>query len=592
MTDKIIGQVATSPAAQARAEQLDQLLGETRHYFGKSGEGLREAWAECDLIISHLALGATTRLIAGLLKDKKNDPAVVVVDEAGKFAIPLVGGHVGGANELARKVAEGIGATATITTATDGRDIPGLDTLGWATSGDLAGVTRGMLDGEPVELVRNGWPLPALPENVNEPGVVRVERRGTHVKELPPPPPAKFRILVTDASEIPDDLPTVAIHPKSLVLGMGCNRGTGVEEIRELAERVLAENGLSLASVAALTSVDAKDDEQGFIDFAAELGVPFVTFSAEELSKVETPNQSQHALEAVGTASVSEASALSYLPRHVAGSELIVDKQKSPNATVAVARLKPMGRLTVIGLGPGADDLLTPRALNTLRSSGVVVGYRPYVAQIRHLLRPGTEIISTGMGGEEARIAMAIEKAREGRVVSIVCSGDPAIYAMASPTLEMGTDGIDVHVVPGVTAELAASSILGAFLGHDHVTLSLSDLHTSWEVIERRLEAASEGDFVVALYNPRSRKRVMHLPRALEILGKNRPASTPVAVVQDATRPNENFRIATLADFEPEWVDMHSIVLIGSSTTKLVTTGNGRQAVVTPRDYKWLEETN
>ncbi|MGK0541217.1 precorrin-3B C(17)-methyltransferase [Propionimicrobium lymphophilum] len=589
MSDKIIGQVATSPAAQARAAQLDEVLGETKHYFGKSGEGLRTAWEECDLIISHLALGATTRLIADLLKSKKTDPAVVVVDEAGKFAIPLVGGHVGGANELARKIAEGTGAVATVTTATDGRDIPGLDTLGWATTGDLAGVTRGMLDGEPVELVRGGWPLPALPENVNEPGVPRVERRGTHFKELPVAP-AKFRILVTDSNQVPDDLPTVAIHPKSLVLGMGCNRGTDVAEIRELATRVLEENNLSLSSVTALTSVDAKDDEQGFIDFAAELGVPFVTFSADELAKVETPNQSQHALEAVGTGSVSEASALSYLPSHVAGSELIIDKQKTPNVTVAVVRLKPMGRLSVVGLGPGADDLLTPRAKNTLRASAVVVGYRPYVAQIRHMLRPGTDVISTGMGSEEARIAMAIEKAREGREVSIVCSGDPAIYAMASPTLELGTEGIDVSVVPGVTAELAASSILGAFLGHDHVTLSLSDLHTSWDNIEKRLKAASEGDFVVALYNPRSHKRVEHLPRALEILGWNRPETTPVAVVQNATRPGENYRVATLADFDPEWVDMRSIVLVGSSTTRLVKTGRNKEVVVTPRDYKWLEE--
>ena len=194
------------------------------------------------------------------------------------------------------------------------------------------------------------------------------------------------------------------------------------------------------------------------------------------------------------------------------------------------------------------------------------------------------------MGTEEMRTGLGIEKAREGRAVAIVCSGDPAIYAMASPTLEQGTEGIDVQIVPGVTAELAASAILGAPLGHDHATISLSDLHTPWDVIERRLQAIAEGDFVVALYNPRSRKRTMHLPRALEILGARRPPETPVAVVQDATRPGENFRVAPISVFDPEWVDMHSIVIVGSSTTRMVPTGVGAEVMVTPRDYKWLEE--
>ena len=139
-----------------------------------------------------------------------------------------------------------------------------------------------------------------------------------------------------------------------------------------------------------------------------------------------------------------------------------------------------------------------------------------------------------------------------------------------------------------MTAELAASAILGAPLGHDHVTISLSDLHTDWYTIERRLHAAAAGDFVVALYNPRSKKRLAHLPRALEILGARRPPTTPVAVVQDASRPNQNHRVAALADFDPDWVDMHSIVIVGSSTTKLVPTGQGASAMVTPRDYHWM----
>ena len=192
----VIGQVvSSSPAARHRAREIDVALGGTRLYEGAAGAMLPTAWAECDVIVSHLALGATTRLIAGLLADKKTDPGVVVIDEAGRFVVPLVGGHVGGANELARRIAEGLGATAVLTTATDALGLPGLDTLGWETTGDLAGVTRAVIDGRPVALVReHPWPLPALPSNVTEPGVERVERRGTHIKVLPAPPDPQARI--------------------------------------------------------------------------------------------------------------------------------------------------------------------------------------------------------------------------------------------------------------------------------------------------------------------------------------------------------------------------------------------------------------
>ncbi len=583
----VIGQLTNSAAARAHADAIDAALGATRRYDGRAGDHLAAAWADCDLIISHLALGATTRLIAPLLADKKTDPAVVVVDEAARFVVPLVGGHVGGANDLAQRVAVALGATPVVTTATDVTGVPGLDTLGWATEGDLAGVTRALLDGLPVELVRaQPWPLPGLPTNVREQGVPRVERRGTHATELPDLGDPVARIVVTDTIPEPADLPTVTLHPRSLVVGMGCNRGTSVEVLDALLTETLAHARLAQASIAALTSVDAKADESGLIALAGRLGVPFTTHPADALTAIAVPNPSAAPQQAVGTPSVAEASVIAQ------GADLIVEKRKNADATIAVGRVAPVGTLAVVGLGPGADDLLTPRARDVLRASSVVVGYRPYVAQIKHLLRPGTEVLAIGMGTEEHRIEFAIEKAREGRSVSLVCGGDPAIYAMASPVLEKGTEGVHVEVVPGVTAELAASAILGAPLGHDHVTISLSDLHTDWGTIERRLQAAAEGDFVVALYNPRSKKRVMHLPRALAILGAYRPPSTPVAVVQDASRPAENHRIAPLADFEPEWVDMHSIVIVGSSTTTLVPTGRDGTAMVTPREYHWMPTTD
>ncbi len=565
----VIGQVTGGSASLARADHIDKILGVTTNRYEGATTGLPRAWSECDLIISHLALGATTRIVAPLLESKTSDPGVVVVDEAGRFAVPLVGGHAGGANDLARRIADGLGATAVLTTATDSLGLPALDTLGWPYSGAVAEVTRAVLDGHPVEIVRTrGWPMPPLPPNVRPPSEDA----------------AAARIVVTDETVTSDVLPTVVLNPPSLVAGMGCNRGTPASALRELLTETLERAGLAIGSLAALTSVDAKADEEGLIELAASLGVPFVTHPAEELAQIAVPNPSEAAASAVGTPSVSEASVIAQ------GAELVVPKQRSTAATCAIGRLPARGRLRVVGLGPGSRDLMTPRAQQAIREAEVVVGYRPYVKQVADLIRPGTAVHASGMGTEERRTGLAISEARAGKSVVLVSSGDPAVYAMASPTLEQGTEGIDVEIIPGVTASLAASAILGAPLGHDHATISLSDLHTDWHTIEKRLIAAAEGDMVTVLYNPRSHKRRRHLPRALEIFSAHRPASTPVAVVENATRPGEVVTTSTLAEFDPEWVNMNSLVVVGSSTTRYQPDGSGGTHMVTPRDYQWMNK--
>jgi cobalt-precorrin 5A hydrolase/precorrin-3B C17-methyltransferase len=259
----------------------------------------------------------------------------------------------------------------------------------------------------------------------------------------------------------------------------------------------------------------------------------------------------------------------------------------APRATAAVARLAPRGRLALVGLGPGARDLLPPRAVAELRRAAVVIGLDQYLDQIRDLLRPGTEIRATGLGAEEARAKDAVETARSGRAVALVGSGDSGLYAMASPALDLfaDLDDVDVVGVPGITASLAASNLLGAPLGHDHAVISLSDLHTPWPAIERRITAAAEGDFVTVFYNPRSKGRDWQLPRALEILAAHRPPTTPVGCVRNASRPDESAWIAALEDFDPAVVDMYTIVLVGSSQSRVAA---GR--MVTPRGYTWHHE--
>ena len=262
------------------------------------------------------------------------------------------------------------------------------------------------------------------------------------------------------------------------------------------------------------------------------------------------------------------------------GAELIVEKRKSANVTVAIGRLPVKGRLALVSLGPGEDALIPPLAREALAASELVVGLDQYVDRVRHLLRPGTRVLTPPLGNEMERAELALSEARAGGSAALVSSGDVGVYAMASPVLEISGDDVDVVVVPGVTAAQAAASLLGSPLGHDHCSISLSDLLTPWEVIRGRVKAAAEGDFVVSLYNPRSKGRDWQLGKVKEMLLEHRPPDTPVGIVRDAYRPTQQATLTDLASLRPESVDMLTIVVVGSSQTKIVA---GR--MVTPRGY-------
>ncbi|MGW2097542.1 precorrin-3B C(17)-methyltransferase [Streptomyces olivaceoviridis] len=555
----MIGLISATAAGAAARDRLAAAWPErTRVYEGPVGEAVRAAFAECERMVCFLATGAVVRLLAPLLAGKAADPGVVCVDEGGRFAVSLLGGHAGGANALAREVGEVLGAEPVVTTATDAAGLPGLDTLGLPYEGAVAAVSRALLDGEPVTLEAEVvWPLPPLPVA----------------------PQGAYTIRVTDRAVAAGER-EVLLRPPSLVVGVGASKGAPAEEVLGLVEEALREAGLSPRSVAELATVDAKAEEPGIVAAAERLGVPLVTYSAGELAAVEVPNPSDAPLAAVGTPSVAEAAAL------VRGGELLVPKRKSAArpamATCAVVRRPGRGRLAVVGLGPGARDLLTPRAAAELRRASVLVGLDQYVDQIRDLLRPGTRVLESGLGAEEERARTAVAEARAGHAVALIGSGDAGVYAMASPALAEASDDIDVVGVPGVTAALAAGAVLGAPLGHDHVSISLSDLHTPWEVIERRVRAAAESDLVVTFYNPRSRGRDWQLPKALAILAGHREPTTPVGVVRNASRPDEAARVTTLAALDPATVDMMTVVTVGNTATREIA---GR--MVTPRGYRW-----
>ena len=249
------------------------------------------------------------------------------------------------------------------------------------------------------------------------------------------------------------------------------------------------------------------------------------------------------------------------------------------------------GKLYLVGLGPGALDHLTPAAQAALQQADSVVGYRPYVEQVRPLL-PGKDLLAMELGQELERAAKAVDLALGGHCVALVSSGDAGIYGMAGPLFRVLADRRwdgktpQVEVVPGVSAIQAAAALLGAPLMQDFCAISLSDLLTPWETILRRLEAAARGDFVVALYNPRSRERDWQLLEARRVLLEHRSGQTPVGIVRDAYRPSQRVTITDLKRLEQhvDAVDMVTIVVVGNSSTRVA-----HGYMMTPRGYESKE---
>jgi len=472
-----------------------------------------------------------------------------------------------------------------VTTGTDGAGLPALDTLpGFTVAGDVAAVTRAWLDGTPpvvaVDPALAGWPLPEPLAAGTLPGAAAESAaQGSGVA------PA---VVVTDRDVGPAD-GQVVLRPRSLVLGVGSSTGADPEALHRLALETLAAAGLSVDAVGCVATVDRKAGEPAIVELAAALGAVLRTYPAGALAAIPVPNPSAVVEEAVGTPSVAEAAALAGAG-HLTGSRhggtapaLIVEKQRSGEATVAVARrARPDGHLAVVGLGPGDPALRTPAASAAVRHADTVIGYGPYVDLAADLVAARHTVVRSPIGAESERVGEALRRAGGGERVALVCSGDPGVYAMASLVYELAPAYGDpaVTVVPGVTAALAAAAVLGAPLGHDHAAVSLSDLLTPWPVIERRLRAVADGDFTVSLYNPRSKRRTTQLDSALAILAANRPPDTPAAIVTDAGRPAQRVVRTTLAGLDPEQVDMLSLVVIGSSTTRWQG-----DHMVTPRGY-------
>ena len=546
-------------------------------FFANALDHARDLFAAGVPVVGVCAAGILIRAVAPLLNDKRGEPPVVAVSDDGSSVVPLLGGHRG-ANRLAREIAAALGGAAAVTTAGDVALGLSLDEppAGWRLTDPEAAkpAMAALLSGAAATLRMGGaeW-LSPLAERANttvEPG------DGPHAS-----------VAIAGG-------PTLDYRAQTCVVGVGCARHCPPDELAALVMEAMA--GIDPAEVAAIVSLDLKADEAAMNALAAQLGVPFRVFDAATLEREvhRLANPSEVVFAEVGCHGVCEGAALA-----AAGpdAELIVPKRKTANATVALARApapvtgirgRKRGRVSLVGIGPGQAAWRTPEASRMIAEAEELIGYGLYI-DLLGPLAAGKPRHDYPLGGEEARCRFALERAGEGRDVALVCSGDAGIYAMGALVFELLDKGglsdaasrVEVVSAPGVSALQAAAARAGAPLGHDFCAISLSDLLTPREDILRRVRAAAEGDFVIAFYNPVSKTRRTLLAESRDILLAHRPADTPVLLASSLGRPEEKLVYRDLSALEVDEVDMLTVVLVGSSQSRV--TAGGR--MYTPRGY-------
>jgi len=583
--------IALNRAGEAAAHRIAAHLGAPVHgregrvdhadaWFPNALTHVRDLFAAGVPVIGVCASGILIRAVAPLLADKTTEPPVLSVSDDGSVVIPLLGGHRG-ANRLARDIAGALEATAAVTTA-----------------GDVAiGVA---LDEPPVgyRLQNPGDAKPVMAKLLSgaKPRVI-----GENIFGLDGDDEGPVDLVVTPAP-LPGDAARLVYHPKAYVLGVGCARNADPAELEALVNDTLAANEIAPGAIAAVATLDLKADEPAVNVLARKLGVPLRLFTAAEL-ETQTPklaNPSEIVFAEVGCHGVSEAAALATAP----GSALAVEKHKSANATCAVSQSaapvtapagRARGRLAIVGIGPGQSSWRTPEASRLIAEADALVGYGLYI-DLLGPLAAGKPRHDFPLGAEEDRCRYALEEAAKGRNVALISSGDAGIYAMGALVFELMDRGpeamgvsdaarrVEVISTPGVSALQAAAARAGAPLGHDFCAISLSDLLTPTDTIRMRIQAAAEGDFVIAFYNPVSKRRRTLLAEAREILLAHRPDDTPVLLASNLGRPEEALHYRRLADLDIDEVDMLTVVLVGSSNSRLAALGEGPR-MYTPRGY-------
>lgn len=507
--------------------------------YNDFGETLRNLYRNGTPIIALCATGIVIRSLAPLLASKGAEPPVLAVAEDGSAVVPLLGG-LGGVNRMAREIAAALETSAAITTSGELRF--GTCLLDPPSGYALADLEQGkrfvsdLLGGESLRIDGNA---PWLDE-----------------ARLPLAEDAGRTVRITTEQVAPQQN-ELLIHPRTLLALID-----KADDLADSISQAFEQSRLAPKSLAALLAPQTLMSDKRLAQAAIDLSVPLRFIRSDDS-----------------------------LPPQLHRSEnLRLLQADSPEAAQSIGH--PRGRLSVIGLGPGAAEHMTPAVRRALDEAEDLLGYETYV-KMAEPLRPEQARHCSDNREELQRARHAFELAASGRRVVVISSGDPGVFAMAAAVLEAleATDApaswhaVELEVLPGVSAALATAAKAGAPLGHDFCLISLSDNLKPWAVIENRLDHAGAADLAMAFYNPISRARPWQLGRALEIVRQHRMPDTVVVLGRDIGRPAEALRVLSLGELAPEMVDMRTLVIIGSSQTRRFPRGDGGEWVYTPRSY-------
>ncbi|MBI6946672.1 precorrin-3B C(17)-methyltransferase [Pseudomonas koreensis] len=551
----ILGQSALATARRIQqvypTAQIHGLAGRVEgadSRYQEFGATLRELYQQDTPIIALCAAGIVIRTLAPLLLEKGAEPAVLAVAEDGSAVVPLLGG-LGGVNVMAREIAGALQVAAAITTSGELRFGTCLlnPPSGYALA-DLELGKRFVSDLLAGHSVRIEGAAPWLDQ-----------------AQLPQDPQAQRSIHVGSAERIAS-ANELLIYPRSVAVAVSAQ----LEDLPNAVRAALQQAGVAQQALACLLAADTEMASAKLRETALELGVPLRFVAAH------------NDLDALARQALPQATI-------IRANGLAIARAEQPLDVAQIGRQR--GRLAVIGLGPGAAELMVPAVKAELARATDVLGYETYV-RMAGPFRDDQVQHCTDNREEMQRARHAFRLAAEGRSVIVVSSGDPGVFAMAAAVLEAlheSTDpawhSVELEILPGVSASLATAAQAGAPLGHDFCVMSLSDNLKPWSIIEKRLDLAAAADLALAFYNPISRARPWQLGRALEIVAQHRTAATPVVLGRDIGRPGQSLRVTTLGQLTPDQVDMRTMVLIGSSTTCTFPKAEGGEWVYTPRWY-------
>jgi len=514
--------------------------------FRNFGETVRELFAQGRPLIGICAAGILIRTLASILSDKRQEPPVLAVAEDGSAVVPLLGG-LAGVNDLARRIAQVLDVKPAITTTGDLR-------LGTALLSPLPGYH-----------LANPDDAKKFISDLLAGAQVKLEGTAPWLRDskLPIHPDGDLTIRVTERLVTP--APNCLVyHPATIAIAIDASANY-TDQTLTLVQQLLADAGLAMASVAGIFAPISAAANPAIHTVASALKVPARFFTSNQLENLVSQGYSPvqaAAMAATGTTPISDSPTIAIA---------IAQQPIDPN-TIG----QPRGRLAVIGTGPGGQEWMSGEVKEILKSATDLVGYKTYLDLIGSL-GDGKQRHESDNREEEARAKMALDLAASGRYVAVVSSGDPGIYAMATAVFEVCDryakpewETIDIHVAPGISAMQAAAAAIGAPLGHDFCAISLSDILKPWSAIAQRIAAAAEADFVIAFYNPVSKDRTWQLAEARNILLQHRTPDTPVVLGRNLGRPGQTVKVITLEELAPATADMRTVILIGSTKTRII----------------------